>query len=71
MTFIHRLRLYLEKSFVAFNDDVLADRQLISAAGGNEDLLNTLQAFIKEVVANSGECTKQEVLDLYSCPGFE
>ena len=71
VTCIHCLYLYLERSLVAFDDEVLADRQLISAAGGNEDLLNTLKTFIKEVDANSGECTKQQVLDLYSCPEFE
>ncbi|ABM79550.1 hypothetical protein [Prochlorococcus marinus] len=67
VTCVQCLHQYLEKGLFRFDDEVLADRQLISAAGGNEDLLNTLKTFIKEVVASGGECTKQQVLDTNLC----
>lgn len=64
-TCIHCAHEYLKDSLVPFDDNVLLDRQLLAAAGGNDNLLMCLQEFIEEVAKSGGECTREMVLDVY------
>ena len=65
VTCIHCIHEYLKNSLVPFDDSVLADRQLLAAAGNDETLLQVLQDFIEEVVKSGGECTKTQVIETF------
>ena len=65
ITCIHCIDEYLKNSLEPFDDSVLADRQLLAAAGNNVTLLQVVQEFIEEVVMSGGEFTKTQVLETF------
>ena len=65
VTCIHCIQEYVDKGLVAFNDQVLYDRQLLAAASHDETLLQIMQGFIEEVVRSSGVCERDQVMNLY------
>ena len=61
----------MEKSLFPFDEDLLANCQLINDAEGSEEFLYLLRTFITEVLHSGASCTKQQVLALHSFPEFE
>ena len=70
-TCLHCLQEFLSHGLVPFDDSVLADRQMLKAVGGREDLLSDLTHFIEGIVQGPGECSRDEVLKVFESPDYE
>ena len=71
-TCVYCLDLYLKKGLVKFEDNLLAEKQLLKICYGDQLLLDSLTDLIEGVVEGTGELPKEQVIALYgSCPEFE
>ena len=71
-TCVYCLDQYLKHGLVKFEDNVMAQRQLLKVVYGDQMFLDELTKFIDGVVANGGEVSKDEVIAFYGYyPEFE
>ncbi|WP_188021899.1 primase-helicase family protein [Synechococcus sp. RS9907] len=71
-TCVYCLDQYLKNGLVKFEDNVMAERQLLKVCYGDQMLLDELTKFIKGVVSNGSEVSKDEVIAFYGYyPEFE
>jgi len=71
-TCVHCLDEYLKNGLVKFEDNVMAERQLLKVCYGDQLLLDEMTKFIQGIASGSGEVSKDDVCRLYEyCPEFE